>query len=411
MHQIITLPRLVNWCGQRRGVAQRRSLTAQLDSLVNGLVNGSAYGSAQWYGLTARLRRGLSYSYFFMDSEEAEYAAFKKKVRRNVYIDNLSPQVTEAVLRTTLNQFGNVEKVQFIPNYTESRSIPRCAFVEMENSKQAKQIVSEMGNFPFMMSGMPRPIWARAVEMEMFDDHPRKPGRKIKFCWLDPQDPDFKVAKELKLLTRKHAAESSFVLKLKGWYSKDDVVAEWKEVKGDTYLDVHCYVSGPNLLLDPAAEFRYHIFSKELPLVLKAVMHGDSLLFTEHQELLDAFVRVYFHSSLKKYNRVECWGPLKDAAQSVGFASFLPSVIKRQCGDSGGCNVLEWVFDFVFDWNRFRAWESSGVVWDMLAFAYSRSKMVYDALFVLAKMKDLKIQASILAYNSLLYNLRHTGIM
>ncbi|KAI7980882.1 hypothetical protein LOK49_Contig96G00019 [Camellia lanceoleosa] len=57
-------------------------------------------------------------------------------------------------------------------------------------------------------------------------------------------------------------------------------------------------------------------YSKELPLVLKAVMHGDSLLFTEHQELLDAFVRVYFHSSLKKYNRVECWGPLKDAAQS-----------------------------------------------------------------------------------------------
>ncbi|GMP55486.1 hypothetical protein CsSME_00020293 [Camellia sinensis var. sinensis] len=149
-----------------------------------------------------------------MDSEEAEYAAFEEKVRRNVYIDNLSPQVTEAVLRTALNQFGNVEKVQFIPNYTEPRSIPRCALVEMENSKQAKQIVSEMGNFPFMMSGMPRPVRARAAEMEMFDDHPRKPGRKIKFRWLDPQDPDFKVAKELKLLTRKHAAESSFVLKV-----------------------------------------------------------------------------------------------------------------------------------------------------------------------------------------------------
>ncbi|THG11991.1 hypothetical protein TEA_018216 [Camellia sinensis var. sinensis] len=45
--------------------------------------------------------------------------------------------------------------------------------------------------------------------------------------------------------------------------------------------------------------------------VLKAVMHGDSLLFTEHQELLDAFVRVHFHSSLKKYNRVECWARLR----------------------------------------------------------------------------------------------------
>lgn len=54
---------------------------------------------------------------------------------------------------------------------------------------------------------------------------------------------------------------------LKGWYNKDDVVAEWTEVKGDMCLDVHCYVSGPNPLLDLAAEFRYHIFSKELPLV------------------------------------------------------------------------------------------------------------------------------------------------
>ncbi|GMP55473.1 hypothetical protein CsSME_00020283 [Camellia sinensis var. sinensis] len=149
-----------------------------------------------------------------MDSEEAKYAAFEEKVRRNVNTDNLSPQVTEAVLRTALNQFGNIKKVQFIPNYTDPRNIPRYALVEMENSKQAKQIVSEMGNFPFMMSGMPRPVRARAAEMERFDDHPRKPRRKIKFHWLDPQDPDFKVAKELKLLTRKHAAKSSFALKV-----------------------------------------------------------------------------------------------------------------------------------------------------------------------------------------------------
>lgn len=99
---------------------------------------------------------------------------------------------------------------------------------------------------------------------------------------------------------------------LKGWYSKDDVVAEWKEEKGNMYLDVHCYVSGPNQLLDLSAEFRYYIFSKELPLVLQAVVYGDSQLFTKHQELMDALVRVYFHSSSKKYNGVECWGPLKD---------------------------------------------------------------------------------------------------
>lgn len=105
---------------------------------------------------------------------------------------------------------------------------------------------------------------------------------------------------------------------LKGWYNKDDVVAEWKEERGNMYLDVHCYVSGPNQLLDLAAEFRYYIFSKELPLVLKAVVYGDSVLFKENQELLGALVRVYFHSGLKKYNRVECWGTLDDAIQERG---------------------------------------------------------------------------------------------
>ncbi|KAL0351550.1 UNVERIFIED_CONTAM: Magnesium dechelatase SGRL, chloroplastic [Sesamum calycinum] len=105
---------------------------------------------------------------------------------------------------------------------------------------------------------------------------------------------------------------------LKGWYSKDDVVAEWTDVNGNLFLNVHCYVSGPNSLLDMAAEFRYHIFSKELPLVLEAVVFGDSDLFREHKQLMDALVRVYFHSSSKKYNRMECWGPLKDAALGKG---------------------------------------------------------------------------------------------
>ncbi|KAL6970625.1 hypothetical protein U1Q18_030319 [Sarracenia purpurea var. burkii] len=147
-----------------------------------------------------------------MDSSEAEYAAFEEKVRRTVYVDNLSPQVTESVLRTAFNQFGYVDNVQFIPNYTELKSIPRCALVEMQNSKQAEQIVVEIGNLPFMMSGMPRPIRARAADMEMFDERPKKPGRKIYCRWLDPEDSNFQVAKKLKHLTRKHAAEASFLL-------------------------------------------------------------------------------------------------------------------------------------------------------------------------------------------------------
>ncbi|XP_028794435.1 protein STAY-GREEN LIKE, chloroplastic isoform X2 [Neltuma alba] len=103
---------------------------------------------------------------------------------------------------------------------------------------------------------------------------------------------------------------------LRGWYKKDDVVAEWKKVKNEMCLHVHCFVCGPNPFLDIAAEFRYHIFSKEMPLVLKAIRHGDSVLFSEHPELLDSIVRVYFHSSSKKYNKMECWGALKDAMEN-----------------------------------------------------------------------------------------------
>ncbi|ESQ31036.1 hypothetical protein EUTSA_v10011724mg [Eutrema salsugineum] len=54
---------------------------------------------------------------------------------------------------------------------------------------------------------------------------------------------------------------------LEGWYKKDDVVAEWKKVKDELRLHIHCCVSGPSLLQDVAAELRYHIFSKELPLL------------------------------------------------------------------------------------------------------------------------------------------------
>ncbi|EXB68713.1 hypothetical protein L484_024733 [Morus notabilis] len=140
-----------------------------------------------------------------------EYAAFEDKVKRTVYIDNLSPRVTESVLRTALNQFGTVVNIQFIPNYLVPGNIPQCALIEMETSKQAFSIVSTLAQFPFMMSGMPRPVRARHAEAEMFDDRPIKPGRKLQFRWVDPSDPDFEVAKKLKHLCRKHSAEAAFM--------------------------------------------------------------------------------------------------------------------------------------------------------------------------------------------------------
>ena len=48
--------------------------------------------------------------------------------------------------------------------------------------------------------------------------------------------------------------------------------------------------------------------------VLKAFVHGDGSLFSSHPELEEATVWVYFHSNLPRFNRFECWGPLRDAA-------------------------------------------------------------------------------------------------
>ncbi|KAL1321012.1 hypothetical protein AAHE18_14G098600 [Arachis hypogaea] len=126
-------------------------------------------------------RSSISASDFRMASASEKYAAFEEKVSRTVYFDNLSPQ---------------------------------CALIELDSSKKVKEVVSMISQYPFMMSGMPRPVRARPAEAEMFDDRPEKPDRKIKCCWLDPSDPDFEVAKDLKRLTRRHAVEAEYVHKL-----------------------------------------------------------------------------------------------------------------------------------------------------------------------------------------------------
>ena len=73
-------------------------------------------------------------------TSEAEYAAFEEKVRRSVYLDNLSPKVTEPIVNKAISQFGIVKNVQFIPNYLE-KNIPVSALVEMENSSQADAVI------------------------------------------------------------------------------------------------------------------------------------------------------------------------------------------------------------------------------------------------------------------------------
>ncbi|XP_068306927.1 protein STAY-GREEN homolog, chloroplastic-like [Pyrus communis] len=107
---------------------------------------------------------------------------------------------------------------------------------------------------------------------------------------------------------------------LQGWYNRmqrDEVVAQWKKVKNKMSLHVHCHISGGHFLLDLFARLRYFIFCKELPVVLKAFVHGDRNLFNGYPELQEALVWVYFHSSVPEFNKVECWGTLIDAAAAA----------------------------------------------------------------------------------------------
>lgn len=133
---------------------------------------------------------------------------------------------------------------------------------------------------------------------------------------------------------------------LQGWYNKlqrDEVVAEWKKIKGKMSLHVHCHISGGHFLLDLFSRLRYYIFCKELPVVLKAFVHGDGDLFSNYPELQEALVWVYFHSNIPEFNKVECWGPLRDAsAPSGGAHDVTNNGTLLQSNDNGsGFNTLQ----------------------------------------------------------------------
>ena len=143
-----------------------------------------------------------------------EYAEFEEKVKRTVFLDNLSPQVTSAVIETAFGQFGSVVSVEFLPNYTIPYPIPLCALVEMETPKLARAVVADISNYPFMMTGMPRPVRAQLATAEMFPDRPSLPDMKIHARWVDPSDPDYEVGMKTKELCKKHNTETMVLIKV-----------------------------------------------------------------------------------------------------------------------------------------------------------------------------------------------------
>ncbi|XP_020106532.1 uncharacterized protein LOC109722798 isoform X2 [Ananas comosus] len=143
-----------------------------------------------------------------------DYADFLEKVKKTVFIDNISPKATTSVVESGLQQFGNVVNVEFMPNYMIPYNIPQCALVEMEDQKQALKAIDAMTNYPFMMGGMPRPVRVTAAKVEMFCDRPAPPDRrKIRFRWMQPTDPHFHAMKKFRWLARRHTAESLAMIK------------------------------------------------------------------------------------------------------------------------------------------------------------------------------------------------------
>ncbi|MBA0691962.1 hypothetical protein Goari_009561 [Gossypium aridum] len=82
----------------------------------------------------------------------------------------------------------------------------------------------------------------------------------------------------------------AFSAQLKGWYNKDDVAAEWKKVKQTTFLhfiDRFSFSFGM-LCFDSASDILMAMLCCNISQVLKAVLHGDSVLFANHLELTNA---------------------------------------------------------------------------------------------------------------------------
>eukprot|EP01018_Ginkgo_biloba_P020568 Gb_03270 [translate_table: standard] len=148
-----------------------------------------------------------------LTQQHKEYAAFEQKVKCTVYLDNLSPLVTVPILKTALGQFGTVVDAQVCPNYQDPKNVSAGALVEMQSEREASSTVTEISANPFMIAGMPRPARARRAEAEMFTERPALPGRRIQCYWVNSGDPDWEDALQLKQRAKRHAAETSYLLK------------------------------------------------------------------------------------------------------------------------------------------------------------------------------------------------------
>uniref|UniRef100_A0A0E0GAZ1 RRM domain-containing protein n=1 Tax=Oryza nivara TaxID=4536 RepID=A0A0E0GAZ1_ORYNI len=152
-----------------------------------------------------------------MESDEDAkkgYADFEERVKRTIYIDHLSPQVTSSVIEAAISQCARVVNVDFIVNYTIPYDIPSAALVELDDEIQAKAAIDLMNNFPFIIGGKPRPVRAIYAKHEMFQDRPPCPGIKKEFQWVKQEDGiEYEGMNKLRLLARRQETENMALIK------------------------------------------------------------------------------------------------------------------------------------------------------------------------------------------------------
>ncbi|KAG2267229.1 hypothetical protein Bca52824_061784 [Brassica carinata] len=137
------------------------------------------------------------------EGEEEKYESFLSRVRRTVYVDELTPHASKSVVESAFSQFGTVKEVIFLPNYLGPKELPTGVLIEMESEQKAKAVIETVS----------QPVRASAARPAMFSDRPKKPGRRIQFRWVDPSDDEFDKAQRVKRLVRKHTAEAAFMIK------------------------------------------------------------------------------------------------------------------------------------------------------------------------------------------------------
>uniref|UniRef100_A0A0D9VJA7 RRM domain-containing protein n=1 Tax=Leersia perrieri TaxID=77586 RepID=A0A0D9VJA7_9ORYZ len=142
------------------------------------------------------------------------YADFEEKVKRTIYIDHLSPQVTSSVIEAAFSQCANVVNMDFIVNCTIPYDIPSAALVELDDEIQAKAAFDMMNSFPFIIGGTPRPVRAIYATPDMFRDRPPCPGINKEFRWVKQEDGiEYEGMRKLRLLARRHEEENMALIK------------------------------------------------------------------------------------------------------------------------------------------------------------------------------------------------------